>query len=300
MNKIESERWGELLIICEVLVYALFPIVVNYTTKLMPPILFAGLSTIMAGVALFTYILIKKQLSKLKNIQALKYILAVTLFVIIIPSILIFTGTSKTSGINTTILLQTEILFAFLICGVFVGEKITPQRIGGAITVVIGAIAILYNGTLQINRGDLLIIAGTFFFPIGNIYAKKALKLTTPAVILLVRSFLGGMILVLISLLFENYQVSFSGYVVDNFKFILLNGALIYGLSRLLWYEGLKRLDISKATSLAISYPAFSLFYSYIFLKEIPTIFQWIGFIIIFWGIFILTYKRKRGNFVEI
>jgi len=300
MNKIESERWGELLIICEVLVYALFPIVVNYTTKLMPPILFAGLSTIMAGVALFTYILIKKQLSKLKNIQALKYILAVTLFVIIIPSILIFTGTSKTSGINTTILLQTEILFAFLICGVFVGEKITPQRIGGAITVVIGAIAILYNGTLQINWGDLLIIAGTFFFPIGNIYAKKALKLTTPAVILLVRSFLGGMILVLISLLFENYQVSFSGYVVDNFKFILLNGALIYGLSRLLWYEGLKRLDISKATSLAISYPAFSLFYSYIFLKEIPTIFQWIGFIIIFWGIFILTYKRKRGNFVEI
>ena len=275
-------------------------LLVNYITKLMPPILFAGLSTIMAGVALFTYILITKQLFKLKDIQALKYILAVTLFVIIIPSILIFTGTSKTSGINTTILLQTEILFAFLICGVFIGEKITPQRIGGAIIIVIGAIAILYNGTLQINRGDLLIIAGTFFFPIGGIYGKKALKLTTPAVILFVRSILGGTILILISLLFENYQVSFSRYVVDNFKFILLNGVFICGLSRLLWYEGLKRLDISKATSLAMSYPAFSLFYSYIFLKEIPTIFQWIGFMIIFCGIFILTYKRKRRNFVEI
>jgi drug/metabolite transporter (DMT)-like permease len=294
MNKIETERLGESLIICEVLVYALFPIVVNYTTKIMPPILFAGLSTIMAGVALFTYILIDKQLSKLKNIQALKYILAVTLFVIIIPSIFIFTGTSKTSGINTTILLQTEILFAFFICGIFVGEKITPQRIGGAVMVVIGAVAILYNGTFQINRGDLLIIAGTFFFPIGNIYAKKALELTTPAVILFVRSFLGGMILVFISLLSENYQVSLSGYAMDNFEFILLNGALIYGLSRLLWYEGLKRLDISKATSLAMSYPAFSLFYSYIFLKEIPTIYQWMGFIIIFFGVFILTYKRKK------
>jgi drug/metabolite transporter (DMT)-like permease len=294
MNKIETERLGESLIICEVLVYALFPIVVNYTTKIMPPILFAGLSTIMAGVALFTYILIDKQLSKLKNIQALKYILAVTLFVIIIPSIFIFTGTSKTSGINTTILLQTEILFAFLICGIFVGEKITPQRIGGAVMVVIGAVAILYNGTFQINWGDLLIIAGTFFFPIGNIYAKKALELTTPAVILFVRSFLGGMILVFISLLSENYQVSLSGYAMDNFEFILLNGALIYGLSRLLWYEGLKRLDISKATSLAMSYPAFSLFYSYIFLKEIPTIYQWMGFIIIFFGVFILTYKRKK------
>ncbi len=300
MNNIESERKGELFIISEVLIYALFPVVVNYITKLMPPILFAGLSTIMAGVALFTYILITKQLFKLKDIQALKYILAVTLFVIIIPSILIFTGTSKTSGINTTILLQTEILFAFLICGVFIGEKITPQRIGGAIIIVIGAIAILYNGTLQINRGDLLIIAGTFFFPIGGIYGKKALKLTTPAVILFVRSILGGTILILISLLFENYQVSFSRYVVDNFKFILLNGVFICGLSRLLWYEGLKRLDISKATSLAMSYPAFSLFYSYIFLKEIPTIFQWIGFMIIFCGIFILTYKRKRRNFVEI
>lgn len=300
MNKIETERLGEILIICEVFVYALFPIVVNYTTKLMPPILFAGLSAITAGGALFSYILIKKQLSKLKNIKALKYILAVTLFVIIIPSIFIFTGTSKTSGINTTTLLQTEVLFAFLICGVFVGENITPQRIGGAVMVVIGAIAILYNGTFHINWGDLSIIAGTFFFPIGNIYAKKALKLTTPAVILFVRSFLGGMVLVFISFLFENYQVSLSVYVMDNLKFILLNGALIYGLSRLFFYEGLKRLDISKATSLAMSYPAFSLFYSYIFLKEIPTIFQWIGFIIIFSGIFILTYKRKRGIFVEI
>jgi len=298
MNKKKAERLGELLILCEVLVYALFPIVVNYTTKLMPPILFAGLSSIMAGVALFKYLLIKKQLSKLKNIQALKYILAVTLFVIIIPSIFIFIGTSKTSGSNTTILLQTEILFAFLICGIFVGEKITLQKIGGAVMVVIGAVAILYNGTLHINGGDLLIIAGTFFFPIGNIYAKKALKLTTPAVILFVRSFLGGMILVFISLLFENYQASFPGYFMDNFKFILLNGALIYGLSRLFFYEGLKRLDISKATSLAMSYPAFSLFYSYIFLKEIPTSYQWIGFIIIFFGIIILTYKRKTAVFI--
>ena len=145
-----------------------------------------------------------------------------------------------------------------------------------------------------------MIIAGILFFPIVCIYGIKALKLTTPAVILFVRSILGGTILILISLLFENYQVSFSRYVVDNFKFILLNGVFICGLSRLLWYEGLKRLDISKATSLAMSYPAFSLFYSYIFLKEIPTIFQWIGFMIIFCGIFILTYKRKRRNFVEI
>lgn len=136
MNKIEAERLGELLILCEILAFALFPIVVNYTTKLMPPILFAGLSIIMAGVALFIYMLTKKQLSQLKNIQALKYILAVTLFVIIIPSIFIFTGTSKTSGINTTILLQTEILFAFLICGIFIREKITFQRIGGAVMVV--------------------------------------------------------------------------------------------------------------------------------------------------------------------
>lgn len=163
-----------------------------------------------------------------------------------------------------------------------------------------GAVAILYNGTFQINWGDLLIITGTFFFPIGNIYAKKALKLTSPAVILFMRSFLGGMLLVLISLLFENYQLSFSAYVLNNFEFILINGVLIYGLSRLLWYEGLKRLDISKATSLAMSYPAFSLFYSYIFLNEIPTIYQWGGFIIIFIGIFTLTYKRKTEVCIEI
>ena len=63
--------------------------------------------------------------AQLKNKKALQYILAITVFIIIIPSLFIFKGGSLTSGINTSILLQSEIVFTFLIYSIIKYEKIT-------------------------------------------------------------------------------------------------------------------------------------------------------------------------------
>ncbi len=281
------------MVLGETLMYSLFPIIVAHTTKIMPPILFAGLSTLMASITLFFYILYKKDLKSLKDKDTIKYTLGITLFIIIIPSILIFTGSSKTSGINTTILLQSEILFTFIIFGLFTAEKITLKKLIGALIVMTGTLFIIYNGSLEINTGDLLIIAGTFFYPIGHIFAKKALKISSTSTILFIRSFLGGIVLICISLLFENQDSSLTKIAI-YWPLILFNGIFIYHLSKVLWYEGIKRLDISKAIPIGVGgYPAFSLLFAIVFLKEIPTIYQLIGLGTIVIGIFILIRKSK-------
>lgn len=287
MSKLSSERIGELMVSGETILYALFPILIAHTTKIMPPILFAGLSTLTAAVALFIYMVLKKEIKKIKNVKTIKYALGVAIFIIIIPATLIFLGSSKTSGINTSILLQSEILFTFMICGIFANETITSRKIIGAVFMVAGALFILFNGTLAINSGDLLIIAGTLFYPIGNIIAKKALTFSTPSVILFIRSLLGGIILLLISSQFEKWNIPIGQIISNNYLFILANGVLIYAASKVLWYESIKRIDISKAVLISIgAYPAASLFFAFIFLKEIPTAFQAIGLIIILFGIF--------------
>lgn len=282
------------MILGETLMYSLFPIIIAYTTKILPPILFAGLSTLIASISLFIFLLIKKDLKSVLNKDTIKYTLGITLFIIIIPSILIFTGSSKTSGINTTILLQSEILFTFIIFGLFSIEKITLQKVIGALVVLIGTAFIIYNGKTNINVGDLMIIAGTFFYPIGNIFAKKAIEIAPPSTILFIRSLIGGIVLITLSLIFENQDSSFQK-ISTFWPLILLNGVFIYHLSKVLWYEGIKRIDISKAIPISVGgYPAFSLLFAILFLKEIPTAYQLVGFVAVVIGIFILTKKSKK------
>ncbi|MBI4995182.1 EamA family transporter, partial [Candidatus Peregrinibacteria bacterium] len=204
------------------------------------------------------------------------------IFLAIYPPLLVYNG-----------IIGTEILFTFLICGLFFNEKITTQKILGGLAVLIGATIILYKKSFQFNIGDILIIAGTFFYPIGNIFAKKALKITSPSVILFMRSIIGGMLLLLISFYFEKFAAAPLQYAKENWKIILLNGAIVYLVSKLLWYQGFKYIDISKAISISMAMPAISLVYAAAFLHEIPTIQQTAGFVVVVTGLLLLTRQKK-------
>jgi len=296
-NSQKEDRIGETFIISEVVLYSLFPIIINYSTKVIPPILFAGLSIITASIFLFFYILFKRGFKTIFNKKAFKYILGVTIFIIIIPSILIYEGTKLTSGVNTAILLQSEALFALFLCSIFFKEKITKEKIISAILIIFGATIVLYNGVLSLNLGDLLIVIGASLYPIGNIFAKKALKLSSPAVITFLRSLIGGIILIIISLIFEKSGNIISINSAKKFLWlILLNGIVIMAISKILWYEGLKRLDIGKATTLSMIYPAFSLIFAALFLDEIPTIYQLFGMLIISIGAYLITHKKSLNK----
>ena len=298
IDKQKQERIGEFFIFGEVITFATFPIIINYATRLMPPVFFAAISTLLAGLCLLPYLIFTKQIRAIFERRTIELVLGIALFIVIIPSVFIFIGTSKTSSINTTLLLQTELLFTFIICGLFFGEKITKQKILGGLAVIIGATIILYKKSFQFNIGDILIIAGTVFYPIGNIFAKKALKIATPSVILFMRSIIGGFFLLLISFYFEKFSMAPLAYAKENWGIILLNGAIVYLVSKLLWYKGFRFIDISKAISISMAMPAISLVYAASFLHEIPTIQQTAGFVVVITGLLFLTW-RKRAIEIE-
>ena len=51
-------------------------------------------------------------------------------------------------------------------------------------------------------------------------------------------------------------------YAKENWGIILLNGAIVYLVSKLLWYKGFRFIDISKAISIGMAMPAISLVYA--------------------------------------
>ena len=68
---------------------------------------------------------------------------------------------------------------------------------------------------------------------------------------------------------------------------------MLLGIQNIAWYEGLKRLDISKAVSLTMTFPLFSLLVLIAVFKEVPSITQWIGIAIMAIGVY---FSIKRSS----
>jgi len=70
---------------------------------------------------------------------------------------------------------------------------------------------------------------------------------------------------------------------------LLFQGIIGFALHYSIWYEAIKRLNLSKATTLVSVYPTFSIALARFILKEVPNFFQLAGFGIIILGIFGLS-----------
>jgi len=291
--KYSREKIGVICVLITAVFEGLFPILVNRGGHIMPPITFAAFSILMAAVACFIYALASGSLREVLNRKAYKPILMVAICIVIIPYTLFFIGASKTSGINTSILMLAEIIFT-LIFTHFIGEKTTWAKIAGTGCVFLGALFILYNGAFSLNLGDILIILSTILYPIGNFYSKKALQLVSPSIILFLRFAIGGLFILGFSLILEP-RTNFKNVISIGWPLILINGVLIFSIVKIVWYEGLKRLDISKAISLFQTFPLFSLLILAVVFKESISVTQWIGVAIMMVGIY-FSVKRSSVN----
>lgn len=280
----KQENIGVAFALLGAAMWGAFPVLVNKGTQNIPPIMFAAITTILAACGTFIYALLKGKLYELKNKKSYTSLIMVTFCIVIIPYTLLFIGSSKTSGINSSLLLLSEIIFTLFFTPLM-GEKTTIKKLLGAIGVFIGASLILYNGKFNLNLGDLLVILSTITYPIGNFYAKRAFNYVSPATILFVRFLLGGLFILALSLLTEPRLNGFEPILI-HWKLILFTGLIILGIGKIVWYEGLKRLDISKAISLAMTFPLFSLIILISVFKETLSLFQWLGILIIAIGVY--------------
>lgn len=280
----KEENIGIIFTLTEAATWGIFPVLVNKGTQSIPPVTLAAITTLIAAIGCLVYAAIKGKLHELNNKKSFIPIIMITICIVIIPNILFFIGASKTSGINSSLLLLSEIIFT-LIFTPFIGEKTTIEKLLGGAGVFIGALLVLYNGKFALNIGDLLIIASTITYPVGNFYAKKALHLVSPEVILSVRFLLGGLFLLTFALFTES-QTGILVPIMVHWKLILFIGLISLGVSKVIWYEGLKRLDISKAISLLMTFPLFSLIILIGVFKEVPSTFQWIGIFVMAVGVY--------------
>lgn len=286
-----QERIGTIFALISAAMYGIFPVIVNRGSRHLMPLTFAAVATLLAAAGSFIYAASQGKLHELKKKETYSSLLMVSLCIVIVPYTLFFIGSSKTSGVNTSFLLLSEAVFTLMFTPL-IGEKTTFQKLSSAIGVLIGAGLILYNGSFRLNWGDVMIIASTVTYPIGNFYAKKALYSVSPTIILVVRFFFGGLFILLLSLITEASSVR---TVLKEWPLLLFTGLVLLGVGKIVFYEGLCRLDISKAISLGMTFPLFSLILLIGAFKESISLYQWMGMAIMMMGV-LLSIRRPSTD----
>ena len=286
-----KETQGALFTLTSALLWGLFPILVNSKSQTIPPIFFGGIISIFTAIGSLIWMVSRKKTKECKKKEAYFSLFMVSLCIIIIPNILFFIGTRQTSGINSSVLMLSEILFTLFFTPFF-GEKNTIQKYLGSIGILVGGALVLFKGnSINLNMGDLLILLSTVTFPIGNFYSKRALYIVSPSVILTARYGIGGIVLLLISFTFEPIHAIKESFI-EHYMFFILIGCILLSVCKITFYEGMKRLDISKVISLEMTYPLFSVLFLYFCFDTDIQLQQILGVVIIIIGGF-FTIRRK-------
>ncbi|MDH3325018.1 MAG: DMT family transporter [Candidatus Peregrinibacteria bacterium] len=286
MKTLSRERQGEILIFFEILIWSFFPIVSKLAFLEIEPIFTVAISSLLAGVFFSLVLTFRKQWHQFVNIPWKETLLAIFLIGVCLYFFL-FLGMKMTTAGNTAMFGQFEILFSFLLLSVFIKhEKWYWPHVLGAILMLLGALVVLFPGEFRVNYGDLLVIFSMGFAPLGNFYAQKVLKKISSVYFMMMRSFLAGGVLFCLAGLFEVWPT------IDNlegsFVFLILNGVVIFGLSKVLWLESISRMPITKATSLNSFGVLITLVFAYFILNEVPTVWQVCGVVPILGGVVLL------------
>src|SRR3989338_5770078 len=245
MNK---ERAGELFIFSEGATWGLFPVITVLSFKAVPSMISLALSTFFSSIFFLLIVLFRGKLHELKNILLWKYVLGIVLFIGVLFYAFYFWGLTKTTPGNAGLIGLFEIFTSYLLFNLIRKEHFSFESKIGATLMVLGAIIVLAPNFSSVNFGDLFILIATFCAPLGNLFQQKAKTIAYTEAILFLRSIIATPIIFLLAYAFEQHLVM--SEVKESFLFLILNGLIILGLSKMFWLEGIARISVTKANAL--------------------------------------------------
>ncbi len=287
----KKEKEGIIFVIITIFIAGALPIIIKYGTGFINPLFFATFSSIIAGVFLLVLAVLKGNWKILFDKKYFFHFLLIGFFGITLSNICFFFGVTLTSGINSSILLVIEPLYAIFIGYILLNEKITLKQMFFTFIIMLGTMVVIYRAEFIFNWGDLLVLLTPLCWQIAHFFSKRLMtahKEISPMLIATARTLYGGAFLFILSSAEGINQYDKLG-IKGVLLILLFQGIIGFALHYSIWYEAIKRLNLSKATTLVSVYPTFSILLAWLILKELPTFYQLAGFALIMVGIFGLS-----------
>lgn len=184
---------------------------------------------------------------KIKGKKQIATIVIIAILGAAVAPLLLFFGLEQTEPTDAAILVNGEIIFTILFAWIFFGEKASDFRSIGSIVLVITGLVLAttelrISGTLfQFKAGNIMILAATICWALDNNISRRFLVTSNiePAPLAMIKSFLGGSILFVASVLLGRAFLEFPIILWPQIIFMSVFG---FGYALLFFLKGLKKI----------------------------------------------------------
>ena len=211
--------------------------------------IFTFSKNIIVALFLFSTVLLFKENLNLKLKQWIKLIM-IGLIGGSIPFLLFFKGLQLTSSASAAFIHKTMFIYVALLAVLFLREKITKKFLAGSILLLMGNAIFLKVYYPIFDKGALYIFIATLLWAIENIISKHTLKELSSRVVAFGRMFFGSSF-ILVYLIFSEKIVLLNTLNLNQIGWVLVTTIPLF-LYQITWYESLKYLKASTATSVLL------------------------------------------------
>jgi drug/metabolite transporter (DMT)-like permease len=289
-KNLSADRRGEFLIFSEASLWSLFPIITVLSLRSITPLASLAWSTACSGLFFGILMGFRHRWKELKDFSALKDILYTAVHIGFLYYAFYFFGLKYTTPGNASLIALTEVLFTFIFFGFWKKEYIAPRHMAGAAFMVLGAAIVILPGFRVFNPGDILVLIGMIFAPMGNYFSQRARSRVSSETIMFVRSIIVFPCVLLLAHFLR--QGASPSALRSSWFFLAINGVILFGLSKLLWLDAIHYIPVPKAIALASIAPLLTLLLSWLILRQAPTSFQLVSFFPLAFGVFLLTREK--------
>jgi drug/metabolite transporter (DMT)-like permease len=286
-----SKKTGVLAILGASLMWSVEPIFAKLAYANSDFIQTSGIRAIVVAITALLYVLLtgKKSLKVRKSeIPKFVYIgIAGTVF----ADLLYFFALTKIPVINAVLIGHMQPIFIILI-GFFIlkEDKLTKFDYLGILVMIFAGVLVTTKtaGNLSDMKfgtmGDIYVLMATVAWATTAIVMRKYLKGVNAGVITFYRYTIA-------SVFFIAYLLLKSSLVVANMYQVLVG--LVVCVGTILYYEGLKRIKAAQVSALELSTPFFAVVFAFLILREVATVMQISGVVLLVVGILLLSRKEE-------
>jgi drug/metabolite transporter (DMT)-like permease len=256
-------------------------------------LLFAGIRFIICGAAISIFAAVKDKKSYAPVKSSIVPILLSGLFAIILHYAFTYLGLEITDSSKTALLKQIGALIYVCFSFVFIKEdKPTLQKILGALIGFLGIVALNFgSGEFSFSLGDVFILLASFCTVFSSVISKKVFEKVSPITATGISQLFGGIVLLFAGIIMGG-DVRFA---LDPSIFVMVYICLASIFSYCIWYEILKKGELSKLFIIKFAEPVFACIFGALILGEdILKIQYLVAFILISGGICVSNFVKKK------
>jgi drug/metabolite transporter (DMT)-like permease len=250
----------------------------------------SAIRAIFIALTAFTYVLITKKGDvriKKKEVPVLIYI---ALVAVIFSDLLFFYALTKVSVINAVLVGHMQPIFIILLGYFLLKDRLNKYDYFGILSMIIAGLLVTTRtwenlisfkiGTI----GDLFVLLATIGWATTTIAMRRYLKKMNSGVITFYRAGIASIVFII-------YLLMTSYFSISNIYQILVG--VVVGIGTILYYEALKRLKAAQVGAIELSTPFFAAILSYFMIHELITLMQFLGILILIFGVYLLSRKEK-------